>query len=412
VAIPAVVGDTIETAMLSGSGTVSVVLSPVPVHVVPVVVRTRPRKGRTAVPINFHVGIIFSEPLDPASVTAGSVQLLRGAEPVPTTLQLRPDGLAVELFPGQLLDHETEYTIVVTTEVRDLSGDRPETSFTSSFTTAPREFRDKIAFQSNRAGPTEIYVMNSDGSDVARLTYEVIGGPSSVPAVSPDGRRVAFSVRVDGPAGPEVEFEVYVMNVDGTGLTNLSRNPAVDWGPAWSPDGSKIAFVSGREGDPEGAEIYVMNADGTGQMNLSNSPGWDSNPAWSPDGTRIAFASARDGSGEIYVMSADGTGVTRLTDPGIPGSTNFPAWSPDGSKIAFVRSLDIYLMNPDGTGAVNLTAGRAFPTDTPAWSPDGSRIAFVSGQSGGRGIYVMNTNGTGITQISDGPGDSWPSWSP
>src|SRR4030042_2832495 len=121
---------------------------------------------------------------------------------------------------------------------------------------------------------------------------------------------------------------------------------------------SKIAFYSYRDGN---MEIYVMNADGTGQTNLTNYPGAnDYNPAWSPDGSKIAFYSYRDDNVEIYVMNADGSGQTRLTyyaenDAG-------PSWSPDGSKIAFTRVnadpplyFDIYVMNADGSGQTKLT---------------------------------------------------------
>jgi len=90
----------------------------------------------------------------------------------------------------------------------------------------------------------------------------------------------------------------------------LTDNVSSDGSPSWSPDGTKIAFCSTKDGN---AEIYVMNADGTGAIRLTNNPAWEDSPSWSPDGTRIAFDSSRDGNTEIYVMNADGTGQTRLT---------------------------------------------------------------------------------------------------
>ena len=116
--------------------------------------------------------------------------------------------------------------------------------------------------------------------------------------------------------------EIYVMNADGTGQTRLTDNTAYDWGPSWSPDGSRIAFYSVRvDGAHSDREIYVMNADGTGQTNLTNNDVYDSDPSWSPDGRQIAFVKGGKAGG-IYVMNADGTEQTHL------GEGNYPSWPP------------------------------------------------------------------------------------
>ena len=155
--------------------------------------------------------------------------------------------------------------------------------------------------------------------------------------------RIAFvSNRYDGMA------EVFVMNADGSGQIPLTDNPAHDMAPAWSPDGERIAFVSG----------------------VTNNPATDESPAWSPDGTRIAFTSGRDDNAEIYVMNADGSEQARVTNN--PALDRSPAWSPDGTRIAFVSdrdgNLEIYAMNADGSGQTNLTHNSGHDI-SPAWRP-------------------------------------------
>jgi|LGVD01.1.fsa_nt_gb Tol biopolymer transport system component len=262
----------------------------------------------------------------------------------------------------------------------------------------------KIAFDSNRDGNWEIYVMNADGTNVKKLTSNSV--TDGAPAWSPDGSKIAFQSDRDGDA------EIYVMNADGTSVKKLTSNSALDWNPDWSPDGSQIVFVSTLDGIYSNNEIYVMNADGTDVKKLTSNSVADGAPAWSPDGSPIAFQSERDGDAEIYVMNADGTNVKKLTSNS--ASDEYPAWSPDGSKIAFCSERDgdyeIYVMNADGTNVKELTSS-AKDDGLPVWSPGGNQIAFQSNRDGDYEIYVMNADGTNVKKLTSNSAEDWcPDW--
>jgi len=272
-----------------------------------------------------------------------------------------------------------------------------------------------IAFVSERDGHSDIYLMDADGSNVTRLTISGSGeeySPSYSPTWSSDGSRIAI---IETMAYDSRGY-IAVINADasegGYMLTNnWENNYSPDYSPAWSPDGSRIAFVSYQY---EKEEIYVMNADGSEVTNLTNNRAPDYDPAWSPDGSRIVFSSDRSGNGDIYVMNADGSGVTSITNS--PAHDYDPAWSPDGSRIAFSSdrsgNYDIHVMNADGSGVTSITNNPS-RDDDPAWSPDGSLLAFSSDRSGNRDIYVMNADGSGVTSITNNPADDYePAWSP
>jgi Tol biopolymer transport system component len=185
---------------------------------------------------------------------------------------------------------------------------------------------------------------------------------------------------------------------------------------AFPGDNGKLAFV-------KGFDIYTANPDGTGLMPLTSTAAQEARPAWSPNGTRIAFAADYSGQWDIYVMNADGGGVTRLTtDPALDYS---PDWSPDGTKLVFASSRgsssttyrDLYTMSADGSSQNRLTTHLSNESDyVPAWSPDGTRIAFERGDSGrGDRIYTIKPDGSDLTLIAaQGEPGCWldESWSP
>ncbi len=270
----------------------------------------------------------------------------------------------------------------------------------------------KIAFCSFREGNSEIYVMNVNGTNVTRLTFDAAADQE--PSWAPDGSKIVFSSDRGALAG---SLAINVMAANGTTpirLTDTTYNSA----PPWSPDGSKIAFQSAR--NSFNYEIYTMNADGTSQTRITNNLSKDTQPAWSPDGSKIAFQSDRGLTAdfyEIYVMNADGSNQTRLTNsPGVIDRN--PTWSPDGSKIAFdsssagVDDFEICVINADGTGQIRLTNNNVHD-QSPAWSPDGSRIAYCSFVDSNYEIFVMMADGTGVTRLTTNTAtDNNPAWSP
>ncbi|HEX7050451.1 MAG TPA: Ig-like domain-containing protein [Longimicrobiales bacterium] len=254
----------------------------------------------------------------------------------------------------------------------------------------------------------DLYVIDADGSNRIRVGRRVID--ETLPSWSPDGSQIVYAITRGG-----LDYDVYVANADGSGEVDVTgAAPGANLHPAWSPDGSRIAFTSLRDGN---AEIYVMNADGSEQINLTQADSAaDRMPAWSPDGTEIAFVSDRDGEDEIYVMAADGGEATRLTDS--VGFKTAPAWSPDGTRIAFVNDQSIYgiyVVDRDGGGVTELSGGIGEPVlpARPSWSPDGSRIAFTIEHGAlAYDIYVANADGSGVVALTDTHTDALPQWRP
>lgn len=201
-------------------------------------------------------------------------------------------------------------------------------------------------------GLTHSYVgaMNGDGSDPVNLTNQT-DSDDAFPDWSPDGSQIVFASRRDG------NNEIYVMDSNGDQLKRLTNNSADDFAPAWSPDGQQIAFLSDRESTTGVYSIYLINTDGSGVKRLTNDKGNDYTPAWSPDGSQIAFRSVQNGQSDIYRVKVNGSNILDLTND--PAEDWSPAWSPDGSLIAFQSNRggnwEIYTMKADGTDPINLT---------------------------------------------------------
>jgi TolB protein len=268
------------------------------------------------------------------------------------------------------------------------------------------ELAGEIVATSDRGGGWDLWKVVLGEVEPVRLTSHSAPEEQEWIAWSPDGTRVAYASKHTG------NNEIYVINADGTGGTNITNDPAPDGHGNWSPDGSKLAFASGRDGD---VEIFVMNPDGSGVTQLTQNAVFDGFPKWSPDGTKIAWENRDETNGGIYVMDPDGSGKTFLA----PGGS--PEWSPDGSRVAFLYEGSVHVIGSDGTNPIQLTNDPDRWDGNwggPSWSPDGSRIAFTASDSQFVfRMYMVNADGSGLTQLT-GPPDlagGWPrepEWSP
>jgi Tol biopolymer transport system component len=298
-------------------------------------------------------------------------------------------------------------------QVRRWNAGSPSQRPTTANSGSPR-----IAFGSSRNGGNhDVFLMDIDGGNQVRLTNSL--AYDDQPKWSPDGSKIAFISGRDG------NLDIYTMNADGSAQTRITNNPLADGFPAWSHDGTKIAFVRGNLNNPSTFEIFVMNANGSNQIQLTNDSAIDGVPSWSPDGTKIVFMSGGSSvfdpnSFEIFVINADGSNRTRLTNNTIVDGQ--PSYSPDGTRILFAsgdalnpNGIEIFVMNADGSGRNRLTTNTV--TDGfPAWSFDGSNIVFASGSVADETsveLFVMNANGSNRGKLTSNSELDWfPDWEP
>ena len=245
----------------------------------------------------------------------------------------------------------------------------------------------KVVFSSNRdESHPEIYIMDSDGTHVVRLTNNQVD--DAAPLLSPDGSRITFR-RATNPSS------VFVMNPDGSGQIGLAPGQMA----AWSPDGSRLALVTD--------SLCVMNSDATGKRSLGVGATF---AAWKPDGSKIAYISSGLGGqqqDEIYTINPNGTGPVRITFDG--ASKSSMDWSPDGTRMVYAAPQGIYIINADGTGLTSPTTGR-----DARWSPDGQRIIFVTDAfNGNEEIYTVRLDGSDPQNLSrNSANDLDPDWGP
>jgi len=265
-------------------------------------------------------------------------------------------------------------------------------------------FTSKIAFSSDRTGSREIWLMDYDGYNQKQITVSKALNLS--PDLSPDGKKVVYTTfrfSSEGSGQILVVYSIY----DGRKYTFFSKG-TLNSAPAWSPDGSRIAFTSNMNGNPE---IYVANADGTGAKQLTFGRSIDTSPAWNPASGQIAFTSDKSGNPMIYIMNGDGTNERRLTFVGEYNES--AAWSPSGSRLAYVSrsgaNFDIFSIEMD-TGVVKRLSQNERSNENPYWSPDSRHITFASNRTGKYQIWSMLYDATKLRQLTQDGNNTSPSW--
>jgi TolB protein len=300
--------------------------------------------------------------------------------------------------------------------------------------------RKKLLGKKLRAQPQELRVL---GHRIANEIIQAIGGEPGI-----------FNTRFAAVSRKTGNKEIVVFDVDGHNLQPVTRNGSINLQPAWSKDGSKLAFTSYRRGNPDlymadlvrgktrpvsaqpginsgasfhpngqlmaltlsnhgNSDIYSLGVNGRNRTRLTRTPGIDVSPSWSPDGSRIAFASERSGGVQIYTMDANGGSAKRLTFDG--GHNTDPAWSPKGDRIAYVSRdgrFDVFTIKTDGSGRVRITEDMGNNED-PTWSPDGNYLAFSSTRTGTAHIWISSADNVHQMQVTRGRGGyTNPAWSP
>ena len=320
--------------------------------------------------------------------------------------EVREDGGRV-VFDGKIYDVKSERFIVgkryqaeknglrlvahkMADELLKLHGEKP------IFTT-------KIAFVSNRDGNDEIYMMDYDGANPTRVTFNKV--KDYMPAWSPDQRTIAFTSYRAGSAC------LYLRNIYEGKETQVTTK-GTSYSAAFSPDGKKLAFCSTmtEEGN---AEIYVLDLGSMKTKRLTFNAATETAPSWSPTGREIAFTTDRLGSGspQIYIMDAEGSNIRKASFGG--NYHDAPAWAPTSDRIAFVsrvdNAFDIYILNLRTNQITKLTENNV-RNETPSWSPDGRHVVFASNLSGSIQVYTVDYDGANLKRLTDRGENKLPNW--
>ena len=269
------------------------------------------------------------------------------------------------------------------------------------FTGKPSIFGSKIAYVSQSGGKKEIYLADFDGYGAAQVTST--GGLALTPALSPDGRQLAYLTYTRGVQ------DLHIKDLSTRKIVSVTKK-GVKIDPSWRNGFLELATTFSFDGNQE---LYLLRNNGSITRRLTKHSGIDLSPSFSPDGTKMAFTSNRHGNPQIFIKDMNSGAVRRLTFRG--NYNTQPAWSPVNDKIAFTTmqkngEINIFTVNADGTGLKQLTYG-ARQNEAPSWSPDGTMIVFSSNRSGGKKLYVMNADGRNQRSLNLAGQQMQPCWS-
>jgi TolB protein len=261
--------------------------------------------------------------------------------------------------------------------------------------------RDSLSGTVEKREVKEIYIADYDGANQRRIT--VSRQLNLNPSWSPDARALAYTAYRPNP-------DIVVSFIYQGLLQNPTKGVGTNYLPVYSPDGTRIAFMSARDGNPE---IYVINVDGSNLRRLTNHPAGDGTPTWSPNSQQIAFVSDRTGTPQIYLMGTDGSNVRRITMS--ESWADRPTWSPQGlNEIAYSArtgpAFDIKIYDVASGQARQITFGEG-SNEGPAFSPNGRHLAFTSTRSGGTQVFTVGRDGRNLRQITRTGNNQTPAWS-
>jgi len=350
-----------------------------------------PQERYAAIPLE-------AQPIPFAAWAATNAVALLTAAVTPDADRLSLEGLLFDTGGGQLIlgkRYRGE------TAVARLIGHRLANEIVLHFTGRPGIFLSRIAVEGRVGKTKEIFVLDYDGKGLRQVTRN--GSLNVAPTLSPDGTKIAFVSYKSGRP------RLYVLAQDGP-MTDVSP-PGVDLcsAPDWSPDGKLLAFSASKEAD---SDIYVLDVGAGRSRKITFTPSIETSPSWSPSGREIAFTSDRTGKPQVYVMDAEGANVRRVT---LEGNYNDqPAWSPQGDRLAYAGwvddHFDIFVLDVASGAAQRLTSLAGF-NENPRWSADGRHIAFASNRNGIYQVYTMDSNGNGVLKLPT-PFEAWgPDWS-
>ncbi len=266
----------------------------------------------------------------------------------------------------------------------------------------PSFFDTRLAFVSSGTGNKEVYVMDVDGGGRRQITRNKSINLS--PRWNAGGSALCFTSYLNGNP------DLFVADLLKSSIRRVSARTGINTGCAWAPQGDRIALTLSPGSD---SDIFTIDPlAGTQIAQLTNSPGIDVSPTWSPDGSKIAFVSERGGGAQIYVMDSAGGAARRVSFQGNQNTS--PSWSPKGDKIAFVGrdgAFDVFTVNVDGSGMRRITQGMGDNED-PSWSPEGDFLTFSSTRTGASHIWLASADGRHQVQLTSGGGGfTNPHWS-